>query len=201
MTLLSQTTLADIVPDILPPLSAKNPQVKEGALKFLARCLSTSPTPIPPAQIKPVSEALATLLEDSFEGARNEAATCLGTLMKMVGERPLNAVMEGLADVRKAKVKEAFDKATVKAKAGGPAPRAPPPAAKEPPKKVPASAKKAAAPTPSPAALADDEVLASAENKPLKKPPARFMVSGVTAILSLYSFSFDLRSGEESPRH
>lgn len=200
LTLLSQTTLADIVPDILPSLSAKNPQVKEGALKFLARCLSTSPTPIPPAQVKPVSEALATLLEDSFEGARNEAATCLGILMKMVGERPLNAIMEGLADVRKAKVKEAFDKATVKAKAGGPAPRAPPPAAKEPTKKAPAPAKKAAAPKPSPAAPADDDVLASTENKPLKKPPARFMVSCVTVTLSVHSYSSDLRSGEESSR-
>lgn len=140
-------------------------------MKFLARCLSTSPTPILPAQIKPISDSLATLLEDSVEGARNEAATCLGTLMKMVGERPLNAVMEGLADVRKVKVKEAFDKATVKAKAGGPAPRAPPPAAKEPLKKALGSTKKVAA------APADDEILAPTENKPLKKPPAKFLVS------------------------
>lgn len=149
-------------------------------MKFLARCLSASPTPISPAQIKPVSEALATLLEDSFEGARNEAATCLGTLMKMVGERPLNAVMEGLADVRKAKVKEAFDKVTVKAKAGGPAPRAPPPAEKEPTKKALVPTKKAAAP-------ADDEVLASTENKPLKKAPARLVVSCVTVTIRVCS--------------
>ena len=59
--------------------------------------------------MKPLSEAIASLLEDSFEGARNEAALCLGTLMKIVGERPLNAIMDQLADVRKVKVKEAFD--------------------------------------------------------------------------------------------
>ncbi len=57
--------------------------------------------------------------------------------MKMVGERPLNAVMEGLADMRKVKVKEAFEKATVKCKAS--APRAPAPVAK---KSVPAKAPK-----------------------------------------------------------
>ncbi|KZT68984.1 microtubule associated protein [Daedalea quercina L-15889] len=175
------TTLADIIPDILPSLGGKNPQVKEGALKFLGRCLSTSPTPLPSAQVKPVSEALATLLEDSFEGARNEAATCLGTLMKMVGERPLNAIVEGLADVRKTKVKEAFDKATVKAKAGGPAPRAPPPAAKEAPKKAPP--KKAGAPNPLPVAapLSTPAEDASTEDKPLRKPLARLLAKKAPA--------------------
>lgn len=148
---------------------------------------------MPPAQIKPVSEALASLLEDSFEGARNEAATCLGTLMKMVGERPLNALMDSLADIRKAKVKEAYEKATVKCKTGG-APKPAPPAAKEPPKKK-AAPLKAAAPLPSedespakklePAAAgSDDELLQPIENKPVKKPPARLLVR-------IYSVSFE----------
>ena len=55
--------------------------------------------------------------------------------MKMVGERALGAVMDGLADVRKAKVKEAYEKATVKAKGGASAPPKPSPA-KAPPKKA-----------------------------------------------------------------
>ena len=131
-----QTTLADIVGDILPALSNKNPQVKEGACKFLTRCLSTSKQAIPPPQVKPVSEALATLLEDSYAGARDEAANAFGTFMKMVGERPLVAVMDSLADVRKVKVKEAYEKATVKAKAGAGGPPKPPPAAKVSAKKV-----------------------------------------------------------------
>jgi cytoskeleton-associated protein 5 len=121
--------------------------VKEGTLKFLGRCLSTSTTPIQNAQIKLLSEPLATLVEDGYEGARNEAATCLGTLMKMVGERVLNAVVEGLADMRKAKVKEAYEKATVKCKLGaaGPpkAPQAPPEGAKKPPAKKAVGAKQA----------------------------------------------------------
>ena len=124
-----QTTLTDVVGDILPALSNKNPQVKEGACKFLTHCLATSKQAIAPPQVKLVSEALATLLEDSYAGARDEAASAFGTLMKMVGERPLAAVMDGLADVRKAKVKEAYEKATVKAKVGASAPPKPPPKA------------------------------------------------------------------------
>ncbi|THH01430.1 hypothetical protein EW026_g1271 [Hermanssonia centrifuga] len=160
------TTLPDILPDILPSLGSKNPQVKEGTLKFLGRCLATSTTPVPPPQVKPVSESLASLLEDSFEGARNEAAACLGTLMKMVGERPLNAIMDGLADVRKVKVKEAYEKATVKCKAGGAPKPAPPPPVKEPPKKKGTAVKKS---EPS------EEASSPAEDKPAKKPPARLM--------------------------
>ena len=190
-TILLQTTLTDILPDILPALNSKNPQVKEGTLKFIARCLSTSPTPIPAPQIKPLSEALASLLEDSFEGARNEAAVCLGTLMKMVGERPLNALMDGLADVRKAKVKEAYDNAKVKAKAGsGPPKPAAPPASKEPPKKKVPPPKQP--PTGElPAAPKDEEVLTPTENKPLKKPPARLMVRSLTIVI--YSLCVHVR--------
>lgn len=164
-----QTSLPDIIPDLLPALGNKNPQVKEGTLKLLARCLATSTSPVLPGQIKSLTDPLAVLLEDSFEGARNEAAVCLGTLMKMVGERPLNAVMDGLADVRKAKVKEAYDKATVKCKAGSGGPPKPPPAAKEPPKKKgPVKTPTEATPDP----LAEDEP----PKKPTGKLPARLLV-------------------------
>lgn len=165
--------------DLLPALGHKNPQVKEGTLKFLTRCLATSTQPLPPALVKPVSEALSTLLEDSFAGARDEAAVALGTLMRMVGERPLGPVMDGLADVRKVKVKEAFEKATVKAKAGsgGPprsAPAAAAPTTKAPPKKPTAkiAASQPAATSPPPSSIAEDEPAPP----PLKKaPPARLL--------------------------
>lgn len=161
-----------------PALGSKNPQVKEGSLKFLIRCLSTSPIPLQPGQIKPFSEQLATLLEDPFEGARNEAATALGTLMRMVGERPLNAIVDGLPDVRKSKVKDAYEKATVKAKVGAPGPPKPsgPPPTKAPPQKKPGSKK-----TPSKEeTLTPPEEVLDALDEPLKvakKPPARFVVS------------------------
>ncbi|KAF8478461.1 ARM repeat-containing protein [Russula ochroleuca] len=163
------TTLSDIIGDILPALSNKNPQVKEGACKFLTHCLSTSKQAIAPPQLKPVSEALATLLEDSYAGARDEAANAFGTLMKMVGERPLAAVMDGFADVRKAKVKEAYEKATVKAKAGAGAPPKPPPKA---PSKKAVAKKEELSPTPevgSPSAEDDTP----APDKKARGPPAR----------------------------
>ena len=95
--------------------------------------------------------------------------------MKMVGERPLNALMDGLADVRKVKVKEAFDSAKVKAKSGsGPPPKAAAPAAKAPPPKKMPPAKKP--PTGGLPSVPDDDVPPPMENKPIKKPPARLMV-------------------------
>ena len=157
--------------------------MKEGSLKFLVRCLSTSPIPIQPGQIKPLSEQLATLLEDSFEGARNEAATALGTLMRMVGERPLNAIMDGLPDVRKSKVKEAHEKATVKVKAGASGPPKPsgPPPTKAPPQKK--TAPKKAPSKEEPPNLAPEETPDSLNEPPkaVRKPPARFIVSFITS--------------------
>ncbi|KAF8734663.1 hypothetical protein AX14_003174 [Amanita brunnescens Koide BX004] len=136
----STVTLADIIPDLEPGLKNKNPQVKERTMKFLARCLSSATAPIQAAQIKPLAKNLATLLEDGYEGARNEAAVCLGTLLKMVGEQQLNATMKDLADVRKSKVIEAFEKSTVKCKLGTSArpriARAPPAARKIPATKM-----------------------------------------------------------------
>jgi cytoskeleton-associated protein 5 len=126
-------------------MKSKNPQVKEGTLKFLGRCLASSTSPIQPTQVKSLAQTLATLLEDGFESARNEAATCLGTLMKMVGERPLNAIMDGLADVRKAKVKESYEKAVVKCKPPGTGPPKVAPVAKPTVKKSPVVTKSAAA--------------------------------------------------------
>ncbi|EEB92170.1 hypothetical protein MPER_09361, partial [Moniliophthora perniciosa FA553] len=173
------TTLGDILPDLKPALTSKNPQVKEGTLKFLGRCLSAAKTPITSGEVKPLAETLATLLEDGFEGARNEAATCMGTLMKMVGERPLNAVIEGLADVRKAKIKAALEKPSVKCKAGsGGPPKALPPKAAPPaaaPTKKPPAGKSAATKAPPPADEAEELSQPALPKKPPGKPPARLL--------------------------
>jgi cytoskeleton-associated protein 5 len=129
-----QVTFPDIIPDILPQLASKNPQVKEGALKFLHRCMLATKTPPAPPQVKTLSDAVAALLGDGVESVRNESAESLGVLMKIVGERAMNPVLEPLDELRKTKVKEAFEKAVVKCKVGSaaPAPKAPPKA--EPPK-------------------------------------------------------------------
>lgn len=165
-----QTTLTDILPDLDAALKSKNPQVKEGTLKFLGRAIASATTPIQAAQVKPLAETLAVLLEDGFEGARNEAATTFGTLMKMVGERPLNATMESLPDLKKAKIKEAFDKATIKCKTGGPAPPKAAPAA-APVKKTPTATK-----PPPMAAPQEEESSAAPKTVAVAKPPARLLV-------------------------
>jgi cytoskeleton-associated protein 5 len=113
--------------------------------------------------------------------------------------------MDGLADVRKAKVKEAFEKATVKAKAGaGAPPKAPP--AKAPPKKAaakredppaapevgtplaeddaPVPDKKARGPPPRPkkgAPAAGPSASATSASAPPKKPPAAAAVAAAAA--------------------
>jgi cytoskeleton-associated protein 5 len=162
--------LPSVIPDLDNALKSKNPQVKEGTLKFLSRCLSSSKTPIQPNQVKPLSETLAVLLEDSFEGCRNESASCLGILMKMVGERPLNALMDGLADVRKTKVKEAYDKATVRSKPSAAKPKP------EPSKAPPAQKAKPGASKAPPAAIKSAVVeeppdMPEPPKKPVPKPP------------------------------
>ncbi|KZS89887.1 microtubule associated protein [Sistotremastrum niveocremeum HHB9708] len=187
--LFAALSLPDIIDDLLPTLASKNPQVKEGTLKFLGRCLSTGTVPPSQNQVKPLSEALASLLEDSFEGARNEAAHCLGTLMKIVGERALNPVMEGVADVRKVKVKEAFESATVKCKAGGPPapkPAAPPPQKEAPAKKAQKPADShASPPTAKPPVEAEsNEDPTPSPPKPVKGPPARLLAKKAAAASS-----------------
>ncbi|CAE6505293.1 unnamed protein product [Rhizoctonia solani] len=173
------TTLPEVTEDILNSLKSKNPQVKEGTLKFLNRSLAT--TRIPPAKddVKPLSTQLATLLEDSDEKVRTGAAEGLGLTMKIVGERTLNPVMESMDDIRKAKVKEAFEKAQVKCKANAAPPPKPPPAA------APAKKKKPAPPSkpdmvfddvpPGDSPVAKKPEIAEEMAPPKAKPPARFM--------------------------
>ncbi|KAG8985770.1 Microtubule-associated protein, microtubule dynamics during spindle orientation [Tulasnella sp. JGI-2019a] len=165
-------TFPDVTEFILTTLKSKNPQVKEGTAKFLARCLSTTKVPPAKGDIKPIAETLVGLLEDSFEPVRAAAADSLGSLLKIVGERQLNPFLDPLDDLRKTKVKEASEKATVKCKAGG-APPPKPAAPSAPPKAV-----KKAAPAPS----ASDELMNDFDSTPKAKPPARLLVKKVAAL-------------------
>jgi cytoskeleton-associated protein 5 len=111
------------------------------------------------------------MLDDSSESVRNEAALALGSLMKIVGERAMNPIMEPLDDLRKAKVKEAFEKVTVKCKAGSGAPASKPPPAptdSAPPKK------KGAPPTKRVENVQEDEKPAPVA-KPAPRGPVRIL--------------------------
>ncbi|KAI1262416.1 ARM repeat-containing protein [Xylariaceae sp. FL1019] len=133
------TSLTECLEDILAFLGHKNPQVKEGTMKFLVRCLCATRDVPSKQEVTSIVEAAKKLLSESSEGLRSGGAEVLGTVMKILGERAMNPHLEGLDDIRRAKVREYFEKAEVKAK-DKPKPKpAPAPAARAPaggPKKI-----------------------------------------------------------------
>lgn len=134
------TNLTDCLEDILAFLVHKNPQVKEGTLKFLIRCLRTTRDVPSKQEVGSIVEAAKKLLAESSEGLRSGGAEVLGTVMKILGERAMNPHLESLDEIRKTKIKEYYEKAEVKAK-DKPKP-APAPAARAPPKKTAGGVKK-----------------------------------------------------------
>jgi cytoskeleton-associated protein 5 len=147
------TNLTDCLEDITTFLAHKNPQVKEGTMKFLVRCLRTTRDVPSKQEIAAIVESAKKLLSESSEALRAGGAEILGTIMKIIGERGMNPHLEGLDEIRKTKIKEFFESAEVKAKEK---PKPPPPAARGPPPKkaVGGGVKKAAGGMKKPAAAA-----------------------------------------------
>ncbi|KAL2389759.1 hypothetical protein RJ035_001956 [Blastomyces gilchristii] len=148
------TSLSDCLEDVLEFLKHKNPQVKQETLKFLIRCLRTTREVPSKPETKSIADAATKLLTESSEATRSGGAEILGTLMKIIGERAMNPYLDGLDDIRKAKIKEFFDTAEVKAKerpkpiVGPPKGLVVPGGAKKPIAKRPAAAVKKPAPAP-----------------------------------------------------
>ncbi|KAK3385895.1 armadillo-type protein [Podospora didyma] len=150
------TNLTDCLEDITTFLVNKNPQVKEGTMKFLLTCLRTTRDVPKKEEIQMIVESAKKLLSESSEALRAGGAEILGTIMKIIGDRAMNPHLEGLDDLRKTRIKEFCETAVVKAKEKPKAP--PPPVARGPPpggpkkmvKKAPGGAKKPAAAAPPP---------------------------------------------------
>ncbi|PWN24656.1 ARM repeat-containing protein, partial [Jaminaea rosea] len=134
-------TLSEVLEDILTATKHKNPNVKTESIRFLVRCLRTTKTPPAKGDIKPVADALLAACSDGSGDVRDAGTQGLGTLMKLIGERPMNPYLDQLDDIKKGKVQEEFAKATVKVRMGGAAPpaarSAAPPAAAAAPKPQP----------------------------------------------------------------
>lgn len=128
----TSTGLSECLEDITSYLGNKNPQVKEGTMKFLIRCLRTTRDVPGKPEIASICESGKKLLSESSPALRDGGAEILGTVMKIIGERAMTPLLDGLDDIRKTKIKEFFDTAEVKAK--------------EKPKPVPKAAPAAAAP-------------------------------------------------------
>lgn len=122
-------TFGDVLEDILTGTKHKNPAVKTETIRFLVRCLKTTKTAPAKSDIKPIAEALVTACSDSSGDVRDAGTQGLGTLMKIIGDRPLNPYMDQLDDIKKAKVSEEFSKATVSIRAGAGSRPTPPSAA------------------------------------------------------------------------
>ena len=112
----SSLGLSEVLDDIQEGLKHKNPQVRTESARFLVRCLRTTPFNPNKSEISVIGETCTKLLTDTFEPVRNAAAEALGTLMKIIGERQMIQFLEGIDEIRKAKVQEFFEKAEVKAK-------------------------------------------------------------------------------------
>lgn len=110
------TSLSECLEDITAYLSNKNPQVKEGTMKFLIRCLRTTRDVPSKPEIVSIVESGKKLLSESSPALRDGGAEILGTVMKIIGERAMTPHLDGLDDIRKTKVKEFFETAEVKAK-------------------------------------------------------------------------------------
>lgn len=131
------TNLTDCLEELLEFLKHKNPQVKEGSMKFLIRCLKTTRDAPSKPEVASIAESGKKLLSESSEALRSGGAEVLGTLMKIMGERSMGPHLEGLDEIRKTKIKEYFEIAEVKAKDK---PKPPPAAPKAAP--PPAAARK-----------------------------------------------------------
>ncbi|MCJ1442254.1 MAG: Microtubule-associated protein, microtubule dynamics during spindle orientation [Stictis urceolatum] len=153
------TSLSDCLEEILEFLKHKTPQVKQESLKFLIRCLKNTRTAPSMPETKSIADAGTKMMTDSVATTRDGGAEVMGTLMKIMGDKPMAPFLDSLDDIRKAKVKEFCDAAVVKAKnkpkpppAAKAAPKGPPPAAtRKVVKKAPASlGAKKSAPTAAP---------------------------------------------------
>lgn len=181
----ASTNFAECLEEILEFLKHKNPQVKLESTRFLVRSLKNTREAPSPAEAKTLAEASTKLLTESQEVQRSAGAEALGTLWKIMGDRVMNAHLDGLDEIRKTKIKEYFEAAEVKAKykpkaAAPPKPAAAPAASKKPtlgkrpaPKKV---APAAAAPPPPPAA---EEPTAPLAPRPTSRPGVSKLKSGL----------------------
>lgn len=126
------TLLSTVLEEALAGTKNKTPAVKIALIDFLQRCLAATPVAPSRTEIDTIMTQGVKLLSELLEPVRQAATQMIGTLMKITGERELNAFLEGVDDNRKAKVKKFFETVEVNAKckaaAAAPAPnsRAPP---------------------------------------------------------------------------
>ncbi|SNX84562.1 related to STU2 - Microtubule-associated protein (MAP) of the XMAP215/Dis1 family [Melanopsichium pennsylvanicum] len=172
-------SFSEILEHIFTGIKHKNPAVKTESIRFLVRCLRTTKVAPAKADIKPIGDALVTAMADGSPDVRDAGAAGLGTLMKLIGERPMNLFLEGLDDIKKGKIQEEYKTAEVKVKMGGAAASSSTAPARRPPAAAPPPAARAA-----PASMARSKPIApaAAEGKENQAPrPVARPAAGLTA--------------------
>ncbi|PWY99806.1 ARM repeat-containing protein [Testicularia cyperi] len=168
-------SFSDILEHIFTGTKHKNPAVKSESILFLVRCLRTTRVAPAKGDIKPIGDALVTAMGDGSPDVRDAGAAGLGTLMKLIGERPMNMFLESLDDIKKAKIQEEYKIAEVKVKMGGAAASAGAggaAAARRPPPAARSAAPAAVKPKPMPSASMADGKENQAPRPAARAPPA-----------------------------
>lgn len=177
-------SFSEILEHIFTGIKHKNPAVKTESIRFLVRCLRTTRVAPAKADIKPIGDALVTAMADGSPDVRDAGAAGLGTLMKLIGERPMNIFLDGLDDIKKGKIQDEYKTAEVKVKmgsaggAGAGASSSGAPARRPPPAAAASAAVNRAAPPavvrakPAPAASAVAEGKENQAPRPVARPPA-----------------------------
>ncbi|TKY86566.1 hypothetical protein EX895_004715 [Sporisorium graminicola] len=111
-------SFSDMLEHIFTGIKHKNPAVKTESIRFLVRCLRTTRVAPAKADIKPIGDALVTAMADGSPDVRDAGAAGLGTLMKLIGERPMNIFLDGLDDIKKGKIQDEYKTAEVRVKMG-----------------------------------------------------------------------------------
>ncbi|XP_077372476.1 cytoskeleton-associated protein 5 isoform X3 [Festucalex cinctus] len=105
------TTLQNLSDDILAVMDNKNPSIKQQASLFLARSFrQCTQATLPKSVLKPFCAALVKQVNDSALEVRDAAFEALGTAMKVVGEKAVNAYLADLDKLKLDKIKECADK-------------------------------------------------------------------------------------------
>lgn len=112
----ASVSFTEIVDDIAAASNHKTPQVKAECMRWIVRCLKTTCKAPGKNEIKALGEILMKSIDDPAGDVRELAAEALGTMLRILGERPMVAFMDRLkADkIKETKVREFCEKAETK---------------------------------------------------------------------------------------
>ncbi|CAO3595984.1 unnamed protein product [Absidia cylindrospora] len=109
----SYTSIMEVTESIAIAVKHKNPQIRTQSVKLVTRQLQIIPKVPSKLETKTLAELMLKTLDDADGTAREASAEGLGTLMNVVGERPMLAFIDTLDDIKKNKINEYSAKAQV----------------------------------------------------------------------------------------